>query len=160
MKTSIEKGILCQREEIKEKQQKTARIIHRQIRKETELITSREHQTVRTMVLMVIRSREIPTQVRMVISRDRIARTVRMLMAPIRIRTVRADPRAVRVTIRTVVRLVRVMASSVSRALTVVRAALVLIIRIARELLIRGSVLLRKRKKATENCFLCWRCWC
>ena len=111
----------------------------------------------RITALTVSQTREIPTAARMVISRDPIARTGR---TTVRIRTVRADPRAVRVTIRTVVRLVRVMASSVSRALTVVRAALVLIIRIARELLIRGSVLRRKRKKATENCFLCWRCWC
>ena len=109
----------------------------------------------RITALTVSRTREIPTAARMVISRDPTARTGRTM---VRIRTVRADPRAVRVTIRTGVRLVRVMASSVSRALTVVRAALVLII--ARELLIRGSVLLRKRKKATENCFLCWRCWC
>ena len=94
----------------------------------------------RITALTVSRTREIPTAARMVISRDPTARTGRTL---VRIRTVRADPRAVRVTIRTVVRLV-----------------LVLIIRIARELLIRGSVLLRKRKKATENCFLCWRCWC
>ena len=100
----------------------------------------------RITALTVSRTREIPTAARMVISRDPTARTGRTM---VRIRTVRADPRAV-----------RVMASSVSRALTVVRAALVLIIRIARELLIRGSVLLRKRKKATENCFLCWRCWC
>ena len=108
----------------------------------------------RITALTVSRTREIPTAARMVISRDPTARTGRTM---VRIRTVRADPRAVRVTIRTGVRLVRVI---VSRALTVVRAALVLIIRIARELLIRGSVLLRKRKKATENCFLCWRCWC
>ncbi len=94
----------------------------------------------RITALTVSRTREIPTAARMVISRDPTARTGRTM---VRIRTVRADPRAVRVTIRTVVRLV-----------------LVLIIRIARELLIRGSVLLRKRKKATENCFLCWRCWC
>lgn len=94
----------------------------------------------RITALTVSRTREIPTAARMVISRDPTARTGRTM---VRIRTVRADPRAVRVTIRTVVRL-----------------ALVLIIRIARELLIRGSVLLRKRKKATENCFLCWRCWC
>lgn len=111
----------------------------------------------RITALTVSRTREIPTAARMVISRDPTARTGRTM---VRIRTVRADPRVVRVTIRTGVRLVRVMASSVSRALTVVRAALVLIIRIARELLIRGSVLRRKRKKATENCFLCWRCWC
>ena len=107
----------------------------------------------RITALTVSRTREIPTAARMVISRDPTARTGRTM---VRIRTVRA----VRVTIRTGVRLVRVMASSVSRALTVVRVALVLIIRIARELLIRDSVLLRKRKKATENCFLCWRCWC
>ena len=101
----------------------------------------------RITALTVSRTREIPTAARMVISRDPTARTGRTM---VRIRTVRADPRAVRVTIRTGVRLVRVMA----------RVALVLIIRIARELLIRDSVLLRKRKKATENCFLCWRCWC
>ena len=94
----------------------------------------------RITALTVSRTREIPTAARMVISRDPTARTGRTM---VRIRTVRADPRAVRVTIRTVVRLV-----------------LVLIIRIVRELLIRGSVLRRKRKKATENCFLCWRCWC
>ncbi len=94
----------------------------------------------RITALTVSQTREIPTAARMVISRDPTARTGR---TTVRIRTVRADPRAVRVTIR-----------------TVVRAALVLIIRIARELLIRGSVLRRKRKKATENCFLCWRCWC
>ena len=97
----------------------------------------------RITALTVSQTREIPTAARMVISRDPTARTGR---TTVRIRTVRADPRAVRVTIRTGVRLVR--------------AALVLIIRIARELLIRGSVLRRKRKKATENCFLCWRCWC
>ena len=107
----------------------------------------------RITALTVSRTREIPTAARMVISRDPTARTGRTM---VRIRTVRADPRAVRVTIRTGVRLVRVMASSVSRALTVVRAALVLIIRIARE----NNTILRKRKKATENCFLCWRCWC
>lgn len=104
----------------------------------------------RITALTVSRTREIPTAARMVISRDPTARTGRTM---VRIRTVRADPRVVRVTIRTGVRLVRVMASSVSRALTVVRAALVLIIRIARELLIRGSVLLRKEKRPQKTVF-------
>lgn len=111
----------------------------------------------RTTALTVSRTREIPTAARMVISRVPTARTGRITA---RIRIVRADLRAVRVTIRTGVRQVRAMASSVSRVLTAVRAARILIIRTARELLIRDSVLRRKRKKATESCFSCWRCWC
>ena len=126
-------------------------------------ISSREHQTVRTMALMVIRSREIPTQVRMVISRDRIARTVRMLMAPIRIRTVRADHRAdlrgIRGMDRTVGRRERGMDSRASRELIAVRADRILIIRTVRGLLIPDRCLRRKRKRVTESCFLYWKYW-